>query len=186
MEDSSNKPAWPYTLGTLGASVFALGMLLAFVAFAPRGGPDIGRAGFILAGVGSSMLGIAWSRLLRVGQGGVGQIMACFAVPAALLFLATRSGYDGVQTAVLVLCLSLCGFALAHLFTSRLTAVRWASGVSLLGMFPVTLSVTGKVNIPGADQLLMLIGFGGLCAVGILLAVGMSALKRAAEDPYQL
>lgn len=187
METESNKPSWPYVFGTFGAIMFALGMLLVFAAFAPsRGGTDVGRVGFMLGGAGSVLLGIAWSKLLRSGQGGVGQILSCFAFPVALIFLATRRSYDQIQTAVVVLCLSLCAFALAHAFTPRLKAVRTAAIVSLVGMFPMTLAVTGKVNMPGADKLFMLLGLGGLCAVGILLAVGMGTLRRASEDPYQL
>ncbi len=189
METESNKPSWPYIFGTVGASMFALGMLLVLAAFAPsRMGTNLGRVGFMLAGTGSFLLGVTWSKLLRAGQSGIGQVLACFAFPVSLIFLATRSGYhfEELQTAVVVLCLSLCALALAHAFTPRLKAVRAAAVVSLLGLLPMTLGVTGKVNMGGADNLLMMIGLGGLGAVGILLAVGMGTLRRAAEDPYQL
>jgi hypothetical protein len=121
MDDYSNKPSWPYVFGTFGASMFALGMLLVLAVFASSSGsPDLGRVGFMLAGAGSVLLGITWTQLLRVNQAGIGQIAACFLLPVAMIFLATRSGYDDLQTAVLILCLSLCAFALAHVFIPRL------------------------------------------------------------------
>lgn len=187
MNDYSNKPTWPYVFGTFGASMFALGMLLVLAVFvSSSGSPDLGRVGFMLAGTGSVLLGVTWTQLLRVNQAGIGQIAACFLLPVAMIFLATRSGYDDLQTAVLILCLSLCAFALAHVFIPRLTGVRWGSVISLVGLVPTTLAVGGKLDMRGTWQLLMMLGLGGLCAVGVLLAVGMSRLKEDADDPYRL
>lgn len=189
MENDSNTPSWPYVFGTFGATMFALGLLLVIAALAPaRGETEIARVGMMLAGTGSFLLGIAWSNLLRARQSGIGQILACFAFPLSLIFLVTRSDYDykGIETAVVVLLLSLCGLALAHAFTPRLKAVRAAAVVSLLGLFPLTLAVTGKVNLGRSETPLLVIALGGLVAVGVLLVAGMGTLKRAAEDPYVL
>ena len=187
MENLSRRPTWPYALGTFGAGMFALGALLLLAALASKAGSvDVGRVGSMFAGGGCLLMGITWSKLLRAGSSGVGQILMCFAVPLALLYLATRSGFEGLRTSVVVLCLTLCGFALAHLFAPRLPLVRWASAGSLVGLIPLTLSVTGNVNLHAGERPVMVLAFGGLTAIGVLVAAGMATLKRAAADPYAL
>ena len=127
----SVRPSWSPAARLFGGIIFAIGAIGLAIAHGDNDPTQIPIYAILLA-VGALAIGFAWLRAFRDGDGGIGPILGCVAVPIAALAmapdLASPNGFVGLQ-------LGLFLFALGHAFARRhvFLCVASVAAIAILG-----------------------------------------------------
>ena len=178
------RPRWPYTVGSLGALVFALGAFALLFMFGAEMGSEgklkVAAGAFVL---GSATLGVGWIGIFQQRQAGIGVIAGSFAMPLATLVIRASDPADIFSAVGMILLVAAAFFALAHAFVKNMPFTRLIAAVSALAWIVAIVTTVAKVQLGrDLDKLLLIGGLGGLGMLGIALAVNLPELRREPVD----
>jgi hypothetical protein len=180
MTDELERPAWPYTLGTIGGAVFALGALLVLLLLAKGGTVSEGMAmaTFVILAAGGALLGIGWAGMFKYGQGGFGTVAGSFVVAAVIVWLLGNRHDSDVLFFGRLFVGSLALFALGHVFVKN-TAVRITSSIALLALAIEFAAENRHWHLSlDTHKLLAYTALLFLALTGVVVAITMPALRR--------
>jgi hypothetical protein len=175
-----------YVVGAIGAGFVCAGALLLLVvmmspASSMSGGALKGGAALMFGG--AVVLGAGWIATLGTGHGGLVAVVASFAVPAGIIYFQQhlRDSYEQ-ETTVAIMGAALAVFAGGHVVARGVhRGVRAIAAIAMVAVIVAFAAEAQHWHIePRRLGHLYSVAFFALAATGLVLAINLGALAKAA------